>query len=175
MADTSPKRKTDIGPPHYEQFLPPDRQDELREVEVPRDHASPACSCTSAGSGDKLYTVRAGSPRLMSIETIREFADLADKYCDGYLRFTSRNNVEFLLTDPAKVEPLIAELQAAGFPVGGIGNAISNIVHTQGWVHCHSAATDASGVVKCGDGRAHRLLHDHEPAGQAAHRASPAA
>jgi sulfite reductase beta subunit len=33
--------------------------------------------------------------------------------------------------------------------VGGVGNAISNIVHTQGWVHCHSAATDASGVVKC--------------------------
>jgi sulfite reductase beta subunit len=29
-----------------------------------------------------------------------------------------------------------------------MGNAISNIVHTQGWVHCHSAATDASGVVK---------------------------
>jgi sulfite reductase beta subunit len=29
-----------------------------------------------------------------------------------------------------------------------LGNAISNIVHTQGWVHCHSAATDASGVVK---------------------------
>jgi len=27
-------------------------------------------------------------------------------------------------------------------------NTISNIVHTQGWVHCHSAATDASGVVK---------------------------
>jgi sulfite reductase beta subunit len=32
--------------------------------------------------------------------------------------------------------------------VGGIGNSISNIVHTQGWVHCHSAASDASGVVK---------------------------
>ena len=28
------------------------------------------------------------------------------------------------------------------------GAAITNIVHTQGWVHCHSAASDASGVVK---------------------------
>jgi sulfite reductase beta subunit len=46
------------------------------------------------------------------------------------------------------VEPLIADLAAIGFPVGGIGNALSNIVHTQGWVHCHSAATDASGIVK---------------------------
>ena len=35
-----------------------------------------------------------------------------------------------------------------GHPVGGIGNSISSIVHTQGWIHCHSAATDASGVVK---------------------------
>jgi dissimilatory sulfite reductase beta subunit len=33
--------------------------------------------------------------------------------------------------------------------VGGLGNSISNIVHTQGWVHCHSSATDASGIVKC--------------------------
>jgi sulfite reductase beta subunit len=101
-----------------------------------------------AESGDKLYTVRAGSPRLLSIKTIRQFADLADKYCDGHLRFTSRNNVEFLLTDESKIDPLIADLKDLGFPVGGLGNAISNIVHTQGWVHCHSAATDASGIVK---------------------------
>ena len=76
------------------------------------------------------------------------FADLADKYCDGHLRFTTRNNVEFLLSNEKNVEPLRKELEAEGFPAGGIGNSISNIVHTQGWVHCHSAATDASGVVK---------------------------
>ena len=92
--------------------------------------------------------MRAGSPRLLSVQTIREICDLADRYCDGYLRFTSRHNIEFLLTDPAKIDPLIADLAAAGFPVGGIGNALSNIVHTQGWIHCHSAATDASGIVK---------------------------
>ncbi|MCP5109949.1 MAG: dissimilatory-type sulfite reductase subunit beta, partial [bacterium] len=45
-------------------------------------------------------------------------------------------------------EPLNKDLDKLGFIVGGIGNSISNIVHTQGWVHCHSAATDASGVVK---------------------------
>ena len=59
---------------------------------------------------------------------------------------TSRNNVEFLLTDQSKIKPLKKELADLGYPVGGIGNAISNIVHTQGWVHCHSAASDASGV-----------------------------
>src|SRR5210317_1056215 len=47
------------------------------------------------------------------------------------------------------VDALIADLTALGHPVGGIGASISNIVHTQGWVHCHSSATDASGVVKC--------------------------
>jgi len=99
-------------------------------------------------SGDKLFTVRAASPRLVSIKTIRKFADLADKYCGGHLRFTSRNNVEFLTTDQANIDPLISDLKEMGHPVGGIGNSISAIVHTQGWVHCHSAATDASGVVK---------------------------
>jgi sulfite reductase beta subunit len=101
-----------------------------------------------AESGDRIYTVRAGSPRLLSVQTIRLIAGLADKYCGGYLRFTSRNNIEFLLDDPAGIEPLKKELREAGFPVGGTNNAISNVVHTQGWVHCHSSATDASGIVK---------------------------
>jgi sulfite reductase beta subunit len=104
--------------------------------------------CDVAESGDRIYTVRAGSPRLLSVQTLRQFADLADRYADGYLRFTSRHNVEFLLSDREQIAPLIGALAGLGFPVGGTNNAISNIVHTQGWVHCHSAATDASGIVK---------------------------
>jgi sulfite reductase beta subunit len=46
------------------------------------------------------------------------------------------------------IDPLIADLAKLGIPVGGMNNSISNIVHTQGWVHCHTPATDASGVVK---------------------------
>jgi sulfite reductase beta subunit len=34
------------------------------------------------------------------------------------------------------------------FPIGGTGAGITNIVHTQGWVHCHTPAIDASGIVK---------------------------
>jgi sulfite reductase beta subunit len=100
-------------------------------------------------SGAKLFTVRAASGRLISIDKIRDFCDLADKYCDGYLRFTSRHSVEFLFTKQENIDPLIADLAKIGHPVGGIGNSITSIVHTQGWVHCHSAATDASGIVKC--------------------------
>ena len=102
-----------------------------------------------AESGDKLYTVRAGSPRLMAITTIRALR---------------RPRRQVLRRPPALDQPQQRRVpahrpgqdraaasptcKALGFPVGGIGNQISNIVHTQGWVHCHSAATDASGVVK---------------------------
>ena len=140
-------RVTDIGPPHYEQMLPPVIKANYGKWlyhEIVKDGVLMHVSET----GDKVYTVRAGSPRLVSIDKIRKYCDLADKYCDGHLRFTSRHNVEFMLTDESKVDDLIKDLDDLGHPVGGIGNSISSIVHTQGWVHCHSAATDASGIVK---------------------------
>jgi len=141
-------RKTDIGPPHYEKFLPPVIKKNYGKWKY-HEILKPGVMVHVAESGDKLFTVRAASPRLLGIKRIRDFADLADKYCGGHLRFTSRNNVEFLLTDQSKIDLLVKDLKDLGHSVGGIGNAISNIVHTQGWVHCHSAATDASGVVKC--------------------------
>jgi sulfite reductase beta subunit len=54
-----------------------------------------------------------------------------------------------------KLDPLIKDLESRKFdggslkfPVGGTGAGITNIVHTQGWIHCHTPATDASGPVK---------------------------
>lgn len=141
------KRVTDIGPPHYEKFLPPIIKENYGTWKY-HEIVKPGVMVHVGQSGQKLFTVRAASPRLMSIQKIRQFADLAEKYCDGYMRFTSRHNAEFLLTDESKIDALIDELKAIGHPVGGIGNAISSIVHTQGWIHCHSAATDASGIVK---------------------------
>jgi len=147
MNDLPTRRRTDIGAPHYRRFLPPIVQrnyGQWRHHEIPR----PGVLVHTAASGERLYTVRAGSPRLLSTKTIRLFAALADEFSGGHLRFTSRNNVEFLLTDPDRIEPLIARLAEAGYPVGGTGASITSIVHTQGWVHCHSAASDASGVTK---------------------------
>ena len=140
-------RVTDIGPPHYQKFLPPVI---LKNYGTWAYHEilRPGVMVHVGKSGDRLYTVRAATPRLLHIQTIRIFADLADTYCGGHLRFTSRNNVEFLTDVEANIEPLVADLTKAGYAVGGMGNSISNVVHTQGWVHCHSAATDASGVVK---------------------------
>ena len=124
------ERKPDIGPPHYEEFLPPiikKNYGKWIHHEIPQ----PGVLVHEAESGDKLYSVRAATPRLLAITTIRRFADLADKYCDGHLRFTSRNNVEFLLTDESKIKPLKRDLEKLGHPVSGTDNSVSNIVHTQ--------------------------------------------
>lgn len=147
MADLVKKPKTDIGPPHYEQFLPQIIKDNYGKWKY-YEKVKPGVLKHVGESGDELYTVRAGSPRLISITTLREFADLAEKYCGGHLRFTSRHNVEFLISDALQVEPLIDELEERGWPVGGTGDCLNNIIHTQGWIHCHSAATDASATVK---------------------------
>jgi sulfite reductase beta subunit len=147
MATTPVKRITDIGPPKYDKFLHPIIKKNYGTWKY-HETIAPGILCHVAESGDRLYTVRAGSPRILSVDTLRLFADLADKYCDGFLRFTSRNNVEFLLAKKENIDGLVKELRAANFPVGGTNNSISNIVHTQGWVHCHSSATDASGLVK---------------------------
>ncbi len=147
MADVTPKRLTDIGPPHFEQFLPPIIKENYGKWKY-HEIIEGGVMVHYGQNGDKLFTVRAGSPRLVSTKKLRMYAELAKKYCDGHLRFTSRHNVEFLLTKEENIEPLKADLLALGHPTGGMGNGISSIVHTQGWVHCHSAATDASGLVK---------------------------
>ena len=141
------KRVTDIGPPNPNRFLAPiikENYGKWKYHEVVR----PGVLLHVSESGAKLWSVRAATPRLMSIVSIRQVCDLADKYCGGYLRFTSRNNIEYLVTEESNVDPLIRDTTELGYPVGGVANSLSNIVYTQGWVHCHSSATDASGIVK---------------------------
>ena len=141
------ERITDIGAPDYKKFLPPIVKDNYGKWKW-HEVLKPGVFVHGAESGDLLYSVRVGSPRLLSVVSIRLFCDLADKYCDGYFRFTSRSNVEFLLTNKDNIDPLIQDLKDEGWPVGGTANSASNIIHTQGWVHCHTSATDASGLVK---------------------------
>ncbi len=143
----TPQRRTDIGPPHYKDFLPPVIQKNYGDWKY-HEILSPGVMVHVANSGDKIWSVRVASPRLLSTDTLREIADIAQKYCGGYLRFTTRNNIEFLVSDEKNLEPLQKELKERGYMIGGIGSRISNVVHTQGWIHCHSAATDASGLVK---------------------------
>lgn len=147
-------RITDIGPRHFTEFLPPVIKNNKGKW-LWHEILEPGILVHKAESGDEVYTVRCGTPRLMSVETIREICEIADKYCDGYLRFTTRNNVEFLTDSKDKMEELKKHVDAQKhtggsekFPRGGTGAGLTNIVHTQGWIHCHTPATDASGTVK---------------------------
>ncbi|MDR2487940.1 MAG: dissimilatory-type sulfite reductase subunit beta [Desulfovibrio sp.] len=147
-------RITDIGPRKYDEFYPPFIAKNKGKW-LYHEILEPGVLVHVAESGDKVYTVRCGAARLMSVTHIREICDIADKYCQGHLRFTTRNNIEFMTDNLDTVKALKADLAqrkfAGGsrkFPIGGTGAGISNIVHTQGWVHCHTPATDASGPVK---------------------------
>jgi sulfite reductase beta subunit len=143
MAD----RITDIGPPKYDKFLPPIIKDNYGKWKY-HEILEPGVLMHVSESGAKIYSVRGGSGRLVSTDFIKEVCDIADKFCDGFLRFTSRNNVEFLLTDNSKIAGLKEACKKVHIPLGGTGHSVSNIVHTQGWVHCHTPAIDASGIVK---------------------------
>jgi len=143
MAD----RITDIGPPSYEKFLPPVIKENYGKWKY-HEILEPGVLVHVSDSGAKVFSVRGGSPRLVSTDFVKELCDIADKFCDGYLRFTSRNNVEFLLTDQSKIAGLKDACKKMGVPLGATGHSVSNIVHTQGWVHCHTPAIDASGIVK---------------------------
>ena len=147
-------RITDIGPQKYDLFYPPVIAKNKGKW-LYHEIIKPGVLVHVAASGDECYTVRVGGARLMSVTHIREICEIADKHCGGHLRFTTRNNIEFMVDDKAKVEPLIQDLESRKFdggsfkfPVGGTGAGVTNIIHTQGWIHCHTPATEASGPVK---------------------------
>ncbi len=142
-------RISDLGPPHYEQFFPPVIK-ENKGKWLYHEIVQPGVLMHKSETGAEVYSVRVGCARLVSVEYIREVCEIADKHCDGFLRFTTRNNIEFMVDSKDKVQPLLDTLATYGtkYPVGGTGAGVTNIVHTQGWVHCHTPATDASGVVK---------------------------
>jgi len=139
--------KTDIGPPNYKEMLPEVIAKNYGKWKY-HENLGPGTYKHVSETGDEVFTVRCGSPKLVSIDFVRDLCDVADKYCDGHLRFTSRYNAEFITPNKDNVEPIKAELAKLGLPVGGTGRGISNMIHTQGWIHCHGAATDASGLVK---------------------------
>ncbi|MGQ9498317.1 MAG: dissimilatory-type sulfite reductase subunit beta [Desulfotomaculales bacterium] len=147
-------RITDIGPRHFWQYFPPVIQKNYGKWAY-HEVLEPGVLVHVSETGDKVYTVRVGGCRFMTVEHLREICDIADKHCDGYVRFTTRNNIEFLVDSLEKVEALKKDLwsrkHVSGsfkFPVGGTGAGVTNIVHTQGYIHCHTPATDASSMVK---------------------------
>ncbi len=138
----------DQGAPDYTKYLHPLMAKNYGQWDY-HERVRPGVLVHVAESGDKLFTVRAGSPRTMSADTVRKVCDVADKFCQGFVRFTTRSNIEFLLGDESKLDALIQEVeQGLGWPVGGTGPSVSNISHTQGWLHCNLPGSDAAGSVK---------------------------
>ncbi len=147
-------RITDIGPPYFEQFFPEVIKKNYGKWKT-HEIVEPGIIKYTSETGDVVYAVRCGSPRLITTNLIREICDIADKYCGGCVRWTTRNNIEFHVETEDQLRALLDDLKSRKhpggsykFPVGGTGACVTNIVHTQGWVHCHTPATDASGVVK---------------------------
>jgi len=99
-------------------------------------------------TGEKLWTIKCATQRILDVYTIRKLCEISDEHAGGYIRFTIRSNVEFMVTEEERVQPLINAITEAGFIVGGTRNSVATLSHTQGWLHCDIPATDASGVVK---------------------------
>jgi len=144
---TEMREPIESGVPDYVQYLHPLMKKNYGNWKY-HDRPRPGVLHHVAHSGDQIWTVRAGTPRQMDHYTIRNLCDIADKFGEGHVRFTTRSNMEFMVSDEKKVAPLVDALIKAGFPVGGTGNSVSVISHTQGWLHCDIPGTDASGVVK---------------------------
>ena len=161
-------RITDIGPPHYEQFFPPVIKNNYGKWKT-HEIVEPGVIKYTSETGDVCFAVRCASPRLITTDTIREICEIADKYGEGSVRWTTRNNIEFNVDSEETMRALKDDLMSRKFPggsykfpVGGTGAGITNIVHTQGWVHCHTPATDASGVVKAVMDELFDYFHSHK-------------
>ncbi len=148
MDAKKPLAPRDNGAPDYKKYLHPAMERNYGRWKYHRD-LRPGVFVHESESGESLYTVRAGSPRMLSAPLLRRVCDIADKYCQGRLRFTSRNNIEFQPEKEEDIQPLMDEIsRVLGFPVGGSGHSFHNIIHTQGWLHCNLPGTDAAGIVK---------------------------
>ena len=147
MAQAPMRRAIESGVPDNQQFLHPLLKKNYGNWRY-HDRPRPGVLHHVARGGDEVWSVRAGTQRQMDVHTVRKLCDIADQYAEGHVRFTIRSNIEFMVSRSDMVAPLIERLETEGFPVGGTGNSISMIAHTQGWLHCDIPGTDASGAVK---------------------------
>jgi len=146
-AAVQPRTPDEVGVPDPFQYMHPLLKENYGNWDW-HERPRPGVLRHVSKNGTSVWTVRAGTQRQMDVFTIRKLCDIADELAEGHVRFTTRSNIEFMVSSADKVDPLIERLQAEGFPVGGTGNSISMISHTQGWLHCDIPGTDASGVVK---------------------------
>lgn len=137
----------DFGPPDYKEMLPVTLTKNYGKWKY-HEMIKPGVFKNVSETGDAVYTVRTGAPKFIASDTVRDLCDIADKYCEGSLKFTSKHSIDWIVPKEEDVDKLITEVEAIGMPVGGTGNAMHSIVQCTGWVHCHTPATDAPGIAK---------------------------
>ena len=98
-------RISDIGPHKYDEYFPAVIKKNFGKW-LYHEILEPGVLVHVAESGDKVYTVRVGGARTITITHIREVCDIADKYCGGHVRWTTRNNIEFMVEDEATMKAL---------------------------------------------------------------------
>ena len=74
---TEAKRVTDIGPPQYDQFLHPIIKENYGKW-LYHDSIKPGV-LSHTGPAGTIFTVRCASPRLVSVNFLRDIMDLADR------------------------------------------------------------------------------------------------
>ena len=89
---TATDRRTDIGPPNYERFLPPVIKANYGKWKY-HEILKPGVRAHGGESGDKLVTVRAGPPQMLSTQTFSNLTDLARRTARGHPRCHRRDNV----------------------------------------------------------------------------------
>ena len=100
MAGTSAKKQMrqaiESGCPDGMQYLHPVMLRNFGQW-VDHKHPKPGVLCHIAASGESIWTVRAGTQRILDVFTLRKLCDIGDEYADGHVRFTIRSNIEYMV------------------------------------------------------------------------------
>jgi len=97
---TEMREPIESGVPDHVQYLHPMMKKNYGNWKYHDRHVQ-AC-CTMSPQRDQIWTVRAGTQRQMDVYTIRTLCDIADQFADGFVRFTTRSNIEYMVTKNRK-------------------------------------------------------------------------
>ena len=79
---------------------------------------------------------------------LKGIGEIAERYGVEEVHLTPRQTVELPHVDPARLEPLLAELEANGTPLGAEREEVVNVTACLGTRHCKFANIDSVGLAK---------------------------
>lgn len=137
-----------VGYPPYGEFFPPIVKRNYGKWVAHRYLRTGVIERVSS-TGERCIVVRVlGPPNGMySTDTIRWFVDVVEEYAEG-LRVTARNSLELVGVKPEKLDELLNLLRKEGWPVGGTGNTLHQIVCCSSFLYCQQAVIDGPSIMK---------------------------